>query len=165
MKETAKRPEGGKKNILRRGFTLVELVIVMALLTVVSGVIVTFSVMMSNQMGLNSTRVDFLDSAAMLRSKTITDFSKIDGKDITFFVRRDGQTVIKVYSGSAEGSMTVDAADYDGIDEIGFEIIGGEERSGLLKITVKNTAASLEQSFTVYSRTGAVFTHDINGAV
>ena len=163
MKETAKRPEGGKKNILRRGFTLVELVIVMALLTVVSGVIVTFSVMMSNQMGLNSTRVDFLDSAAMLRSKTITDFSKIDGKGIEFSVSGDGQTVT-VESGSAEGSMTVSAADYDGIDEIDFEIIGGEERSGLLKITVKNTAASLEQSFTVYSRTGAVFTQ-INGAV
>ena len=159
MKETTKRPEGGKKNILRRGFTLVELVIVMALLTVVSGVIVTFSVMMSNQMGLNSTRVDFLDSAAMLRSKTITDFSKIDGKDITFTVSGDGQTVT-VESGSDEGSMTVDAAAYDGIDEIDYEIIGGEEGSGLLKITVKNTAASLEQSFTVYSRTGAVFTRN-----
>ena len=148
-----KRDRELNKSNLRRGFTLMELVIVMALMTVVSGMIVSFSVLMSKQLGTNGTRSNYMDSVIAIKNDLTVKFSENDEKDKTFTVETENEG-IKISRQGVE-DIIITPSDYRDVDEIKFDIIEGN--TSLLKIKVINTELGAEQTFTLSSRTGASF--------
>ena len=151
------KKEMNKQKKPRRGFTLIELTIAMALLAVVSAVIVTFSVMTSNQADTNNIRSQFLNSVAELKNDLIKDFSRIDEREATFTVELNEEKTELTLKKKKEGSepITIDVTERKNIDKIEFDIIEGT--TGLLKIKVTNNTLKSTQTFTLISKTGGIF--------
>ena len=142
-----------------KGFTLAELVIVMALLAIVTVMIVSFSVLMSKQVGDNTARSSFLDSVVTLKSDLTNKLSTIDEKGATITVTVDNTAKeLTFISNKAENKFTYSFTDLKHLDEINLEIIEGADNTApLLKIIVISTELNITQTFTLPSRTAAEF--------
>lgn len=146
-----------------KGFTLAELVIVMALLAVVTVMIVSFSVLMSKQVGDNTARSSFLDSVVTLKSDLTNKLSTIDEKGATITVTVDNTAkeltfISNKADNKAENKFTYSFTDLKHVDEINLEIIEGADNTApLLKIIVISTELNITQTFTLPSRTAAEF--------
>ena len=138
------------------GFTLVELTIVMALLVLVTGIIVSFTVLTGNHISESNLRSDFLNSTATLKNDLVKDFSEIDEKETFTVTVNDEKKILTVSKKDSlpEISVEINLSNYTALDEIDFEII---EDSHLLKIKLSNNTLKWEQTFTLMSKTNATF--------
>ena len=127
------------KKLNKRGFTLVELTIVMAISAIISVMIVSFSVLISAQVKKNNLRADFLESVISLRSDLQKEFAKVDNGIIT--VSPDGKNIE-----NPEFSFSLE--DYEFIDDVTFSSSGK-----ILKVIVKNDSLNEAQSFILISKT------------
>ena len=128
------------KKLNKRGFTLVELTIVMAITAIISVMIVSFSVLISAQVRKNNLRADFLESVITLRTDLQKQFAEVDGKVIS--ISEDKKT-LKIDN----NTFPFDWAKYEYIDDFEFYAQGD-----IIKIIVFNTKLSESQSFTLLSK-------------
>lgn len=136
------------KTNARRGFTLVELVVVMAVLVVVSALVISFTMLTSDRLEYTADRADFLDSAVSLKSDLRKSFAELDGQGANTEIGvevRDNVLYI-------ENSQILSLAEYENIDS--FEI---ETNGKILKVILENTATKSKTSFILTSRTGNTF--------
>ena len=119
------------KKLNKRGFTLVELTIVMAISAIISVMIVSFAVLISAQVKKNNLRADFLESVITLR----TDLQKKFAEDNSQFDIEDPD-------------FSFDLEEYEYIDDVDFSCQGK-----ILKVVVKNESLNEEQSFVLISKT------------
>ena len=127
----------------RRGFTLVELTIVMAITAIISVMIVSFSTLISAQTRKNNLRADFLDSVITLRTDLQKEFAIID----------NGETIEKLDEGRKikikNNELAPNVSEYENIDSILFDV-----SNQIVKVTVTNAKLGESQSFILISKVG-----------
>ncbi|MBE7080423.1 MAG: prepilin-type N-terminal cleavage/methylation domain-containing protein [Clostridiales bacterium] len=129
------------KKLNKRGFTLVELTMVMAITAIISVMIVSFSTLISAQTRKNNLRADFLESVITLRTDLQKQFAEDDnGSSIS--ISADNKT-LKI--GNSDFSFPWE--EYEYIDEHEFDINGK-----IIKVTLTNKKLSESQSFTLISK-------------
>lgn len=128
-----------------RGFTLVELSIVMALVAILAVMIVSFTSLTSLRVRQATARTDFMDAVADYRAGVTDGFALIDTNTTKpFTVSVDGRE-LKI--GGEPFTLP------DGIDRVTAETNGT-----LLRVTLTNDSLSLSESFVIASHCGATFT-------
>ena len=132
----------------RRGFTLVELTIVLTVMAIISSMIVSFSVLISAQVNKNDARADFLEQTATFRTQIQQEFAKIDAANARFTVSVDNNSK-KVFFGASEYSS------FDQHTQI--ESVDVQANGNLLKIIITNNSLKETQSFLLLSHCGATF--------
>ncbi len=137
-----------RKNTLHyhRGFTLIELTIVMAITAIIATMIVSFSVLISAQVKKNNIRADFINSVASLQTDLQKEFAAIDSE--TTFIVTENDKGIKFED------TTILLESYKYIDHIEIRV---NEEKNLLKIILSNDDLGEAQSFLIYSHCGANF--------
>ena len=117
----------------RRGSTLIEMIIAMALISIVSIMIVSFSAMTHSFAGDEQSKHSFIDECAEIR-RDISDFlltCDVDGKNVELFSDRgldgEGGTFYWYETPKELGGKV-----YENIDDISFKFGSGK----LLKCTV-----------------------------
>ena len=139
---------------------MLELTIVLALLTIVSTMIVSFSALVSNQVKRDNARADFISAASDCKFDLLTEFAEIDAPSDTAFVVTITGGVL-----SFDGREMLDFNKY--YPDITECRIGGSEdiekdgvkTSTLLKIILINENTDQELSFLITSRCGATFVY------
>ena len=123
----------------KRGFTLAELSVVLALIAILSVMIVTFSVFMNTIAAKNQAEYDFLADSAELKDELCIFAAENDTADSVFSVSESG--VLTVSVGGEEriarfdsGVLTLGDKEQDGLDTIGGVIFETGEK--LIKCTV-----------------------------
>ena len=167
---TKKQSKTNNKLRDRRGFTLFELIIALALLAIVSVCIVTFTTMASNQLSQVSARTAFLESAREFKSDFRTAFAEFDTLSAENFSTEnpDSENPSNVtvtpnqYQVTTDGKefklnnkplIDLNAEDYSEILTISFNI---NDTGKILKITLTSSTSNT-YTFTVTSRTGSTF--------
>ncbi len=150
-------------NNARRGFTLLELIITMAIIAIASLLIVTFTTDSSSQVSEASKKAEFYNSAVALKENLRTEFAKID-KNTTFTISYTDRKLI--FTDTENNSTTL--LDFENYEEIltvsryiysddGGENPGEASLSGkILKITFVSENSDT-YTFVLTSRTGASF--------
>ena len=132
-----------RKKLNNRGFTLIELTIVMAISAVISVMIISFTTLISAQVKKNNLRADFMQEVMDFRTDLQVSFAEIDnGNPITV-----ENNIVKI--GNNELSYL---ESYEYIDTITFDVEGK-----ILKVTVTNARLQENQSFILISKTGSAF--------
>ena len=129
-----------------RGFTLVELSVVMALLAILAVMIVSFTSLTSLRTKQATARTDCMDAFSAYRTAVTDGFAEMDKSDTFSFRVENGVLVI--------GTETF-APDADRIDGITAKT---NDNGTLLRITITNDTLSLTESFVIASHCGATFT-------
>ena len=127
------------KKLNKRGFTLIELTMVMAISAIIATMIVSFCTLISAQTKKNELRADFMQDVIDLRTDLQVAFAEIDnGGTITTTdnIPKIGDNELSFYKES-----------YAYIDEITFDVEGK-----ILKVTVSNSTLSEPQSFILISK-------------
>ena len=155
----------------KKGFTLIELTVVIAVLAIISTVIVAFSSLVSAQVTRSNARADFLKHAASLKSDLQTAFAEFDAPNTTFNVAVDNENNVISFSFNANQNgesqtqtqtQTFSFADYG---EFTFSVFVQEQDEqgasagspSLLKCVMKNQSLGVKQTFLISSRCGAAF--------
>lgn len=112
------KPHNAKQG--KSGFTLVELCVVLALLTILTTMTVSFSVLMNGFAAENKAEYEFLEDHAALKKKLCTWVAENDVTDSTFKVNEDGTLCVT----ENETERSVSFAD-------GILSLGGEQKAGL----------------------------------
>lgn len=131
----------------RRGFTLLELTIVLALVALLSALVVSFTILTSNQLGKSTSYSNFLSEAATLKSYARNSFAEIDEKSPLTVLIKDND----LYIGSKK---IIEFEDYKEIKAISFDI---DDTAKILKVTLSAEVADASTSFAITSRLGASF--------
>ena len=122
------------KKLNKRGFTLVELTIVLAISAIISVMIVSFSVLISAQVKKNNLRADFLEDVISLR----IDLKKQFAEDNAQFDIENPE-------------FSFDLGNYEHIDDIAFS---KQDSGNILKVVVANSSLNEKQSFVLICRVG-----------
>ena len=139
------------KKLNKRGFTLIELTIVMAISAIISVMIISFTTLISAQVKKNNLRADFMQSVIDFRTDLQIAFAEIDGTLLdengaplpyNFTVEEE---TIKIEDTAFEFSLSA----YEYIDEVTFDVEGK-----ILKVTVTNARLQENQSFILISKVG-----------
>lgn len=131
----------------RRGYTLVELTVVMALIVILTGMIISFTSLTSFRVKQATAATDCMDAFTEYREGVTEGFALIDAaSDTPFLVKADG-ALLKI------GDMVFTPSEH--IDSVTVETNGN---GTLLRITVLNDRLSLSESFVIASHCGATFT-------
>ena len=126
-----------------RGFTLVELSIVMGLVAILTAMIVSFTSLTSLRVRQATAAVDCMDAFAEYR-QTVTDgFALIDASG-AFTVLADG-ALLKINDKDFPPSEHIDR-------------VTVETNETLLRITLENDLLSIRESFVIASHCNATFT-------
>ena len=132
-----------------RGFTLVELSIVMALIAIIAAMIVSFTSLTSLRTRQAERRTDFMNAVSLYRTAVTNGFAEMDepndGEDPRFSC-----TV-------GDGKITIGEKDFSLPEELDRVTAEANESGTLLRITVENEALSLSESFIIASHCGATF--------
>lgn len=169
MLEIFGRKENNKsQNNSRRGFTLIELIVAMAIIAIASVLIVTFTADSSSQVEETTARAEFYSTSQTLKDILRTKFAEID-KNTTFTVLFDNgsRKLIFIDQNDTENTelIILDLANYQEIKSISLDIYtqtNGEttDLSGkILKITLTSELENTDYTFVLTSRTGAVFSN------
>ncbi|MBO5737315.1 MAG: type II secretion system protein [Clostridia bacterium] len=127
------------KKLNKRGFTLIELTMVMAISAIIATMIVSFCTLISAQTKKNELRADFMQDVIDLRTDLQVAFAEIDnGGEIT-----TDDNIPKI----GDNKLSFDKESYAYIDEITFTAQGK-----ILKVTVSNSTLSEPQSFILISK-------------
>lgn len=89
--KTVEKPDKVKNN--KRGFTLVELTIVLGILVIVMGITVSFSVLMKGVAADNREEFEFLEQNVELKEAICAWVAENDVKGSTFIAKGDALTV------------------------------------------------------------------------
>ena len=127
-----------KTKYSKRGFTLVELTIVMALVVIVSAITVSFSVMMKDLTADNRDEYQFMEQHDTLKEEISNWVAENDLKGSTFKVSADKTITVTLadgtvktlrfsngalyYSDSEQNKNVILAKELDEIDDISFSI-------------------------------------------
>ena len=131
------------KKLNTRGFTIVELTMVMAIASIIAVMIVSFSVLISAQVKKNNLRADFMQATVDFRNDLQKEWGKIDnGGSIEI---KENNTTVKIDN----NELSYDLTKYEYINEITFEAQGD-----ILKVIVTNTQLEESQSFILISKVG-----------
>ena len=129
----------------RRGYTLVELTVVMALIVILTGMIISFTSLTSFRVKQATAATDCMDAFTEYREGVTEGFALIDAASDTPF------SVVAVGALLTIGDMDFTPSEH--IDSVTVETNGT-----LLRITVLNDRLSLSESFVIASHCGATFT-------
>ena len=136
------------KKLNKRGFTLIELTMVMAISAIITTMIISFSTLISAQTKKNELRADFMQDVIDFRTDLQIAFAEIDnGGPYNFTV--EGET-IKIENTAFEFSLSA----YEYIDEVSFSV---SDEGEILKVLLTNTTLTEEQSFVLISKTENTF--------
>ena len=145
------------KKLNKRGFTLIELTIVIAIMAIIAVMIVSFTTLISAQVNKNNLRADFMEQALTLRTDLQVEFAEIDGNlqdengnkvsEYLFTVNTADKTL-----NIENTSFSFSWNDYEYIDEVNVSSNGN-----VVKIILINKALSETQSFVLTSKTGGKF--------
>ena len=156
----------------RRGFTLVELTIVLTVMAIISSMIVSFSVLISAQVNKNDARADFLEQTATFRTQIQQEFATIDAANTKFEVSVDENSVnfkevsfeedtqiesVAVQPNDNLLKIEVSFEQHTQIESVAVEVHPNEPNSNLLKITIISESLKERQSFLLFSHCGATF--------
>ena len=147
------------KKLNKRGFTLIELTIVMAITAIISVMIVSFTTLISAQVNKNDLRADFMEQVLTLRTDLQTEFAKVDGTIVTDnegnpIPYRFTVDVVEKTLNIENTSFTFTWNDYEYIDSIE---LSASENGEILKVILTNSSLSESQSFVLISKTGGLF--------
>jgi prepilin-type N-terminal cleavage/methylation domain-containing protein len=131
-----------RKKLNKRGFTLVELTVVMAITAIISVMIVTTATLISAQVKKNGLRADFMQSVVDFRSDLQIQFAEVDGTSPTFTVTEDNKSI-------QFENTTISLDSYEYIDRIEIKTQGE-----ILKVTLTNARLEESQSFVLISKVG-----------
>ena len=132
------------KKLNKRGFTLIELTMVMAISAIITTMIISFSTLISAQTKKNELRADFMQDVMDFRTDLQIAFAEIDiGGEITI-----ADNIPKI----DDNELSFDKESYAYIDEIRFDVSGD-----ILRVIVSNSTLSEEQSFVLISKTENTF--------
>ena len=151
MSERSRGARTCRNSVRRRGSTLVELCVVVAVLAIVSVMTVTFSVFTSNYVKKTQHQYSFMEEVATLKDEMTAWIYSVDEAGIKISVNdgrilaSDGRTV--VFDDDVQ-KVTLDGARGIGtgaVDELKFESFG----NGLIKCTVRGSrgGSEMEQVF------------------
>ena len=142
----------------KKGFTLIELTVVIAVLAIISTVIVAFSSLVSAQVTRSNARADFLKHAASLKTDLQTAFAEVDAPETTFFVAVDNENNVISFQQDENGeAQTFSFADYGEFEfSVFVQDLGAGSRS-LLKCVMQNQSLGAKQTFLISSRCGSNF--------
>ena len=126
----------------RRGYTLVELTVVMALIVILTGMIISFTSLTSFRVKQATAATDCMDAFTEYREGVTEGFALID-EARKFEFSTDGALL-------TIGGKTFTPSEH--IDSVTVETNGT-----LLRITVLNDRLSLSESFVIASHCGATF--------
>jgi len=141
-----------RKKWQKKGFTLIELTVVIAVLAIISTVIVAFSSLISAQVTRNNARADFLKHAADFKTELQEQFALFD-RSATFTVVVDNENNVLQFSQTESGETHTFSFSTYGEMELRVLTSGS-----LLKCELKNSALQVTQTFVISSRCGAIFT-------
>ena len=139
--KTVEKPDKVKNN--KRGFTLVELTIVMAILAIVTGITVSFSVLMKDVTADNRDEYEFLEQNTELKDAICAWVAENDVEGSKFTANGDTLTVTfensekkmtlrlsngrLYYSDYEQQKNIVLGTDLDEIDQMIFSVKGGQK--------------------------------------
>ena len=127
------------KKLNKRGFTLIELTMVMAISVIISAMIISFCTLISAQTKKNELRADFMQNVTDLRTDLQIAFAEVDdGGEITV-----DNNIPKIDNN--ELSFNLDSYEY--IDKITFTPHGD-----ILKVVAYNETLDETQSFVLISK-------------
>lgn len=135
----------------KRGFTLVELSVVLALVAIITAMIVSFSIMMNNFFETAQAEYDFLEDSNTLKNQIIKKISEYDNSENTISVQNKK---LQVKSEDSEDSKNIDLSDLIG-DNFKVEFAAGE--NNLIRCTViSKNSNSHSTSFVIALRSAQV---------
>ena len=128
----------------RRGYTLVELTVVMALIVILTGMIISFTSLTSFRVKQATAATDCMDAFTEYREGVTEGFALIDAYR-EFEVEADGAL------------LTIGDMDFTPSEHIDSVTVETNGNGTLLRITVLNDRLSLSESFVIASHCGATF--------
>ena len=140
-----------RKTKTNRGFTLMELTIVMALVAIIAVMIASFTSLTSLRTKQAGQRTEFMDAVTAYRTRVTDGFAAMDKPQSEGFF----------YAANADG-LTIGAEDFPLPDEI--DRVTADTNGTLLRITVTNEALSQETAcLLIYFFTeGCILTTEIS---
>ena len=127
------------KKLNKRGFTLIELTMVMAISAIISAMIISFCTLISAQTKKNELRADFMQNVTDLRTDLQIAFAEVDdGGEITV-----DNNIPKIDN----NELSFNSDSYEYIDEITFTPQGD-----ILKVVAYNETLDETQSFVLISK-------------
>jgi len=145
----------------KKGSTLLELTIVLALLTIVSTLIVSFSTLVSNQVKRDKARADFISAASSCKFALQTQFAEIDNDTIDVFTVAGEDNTKLLFKNGEERLLTFDFDTYPEFHSESVDIhIGIGAEGKLLRIELENTETKQTLSFLIVSNCGATFSSE-----
>lgn len=139
----------------RRGFTLVELAVVMAVLAILSTAIIGFTTLTSHRVKDADARADFMDACTAYRLAVTRSFAEVDTSEVCFTVgtgEAEGVPVLEI------GTVKIPLPEGGTIDALTLTVQAPtEDGYRLLRIEVGSTALGLSESFVIASHCGATF--------
>ncbi len=160
----SKKPNKVKNN--KRGFTLVELAIVMGILVIVTGITVSFSVLMRDLTADNRDEYAFLEDHSEFKEELGSLIAENDVSGSEFTVKNGdlliGEKTVKFSGGTLlvinGNQVEKRVAGFDKIDSVTFEVvkttINGENK--LIKCTTQHTNEDVKISFVISLRCGEI---------
>lgn len=154
-----------KQNNSRRGFTLIELIVAIAIIAIASVLIISFTADSSSQVAETTARAEFYSASATLKDTLRTKFAEID-KNTSFTVSYDTENrkLIFIDQNDTENTENIilDLANYQEIKSISLNIYtetdGVTSLTGkILKITFTSDLENTSYTFILTSRTTADF--------
>ena len=121
LKNKAKKDHTVK--LSKRGFTLVELSVVMALVAIIVTMVVSFSVLMSGFINNNNDEYSFLEDYAALKQQLLTWVAENDTPSSQFMVGLLGNLIVKENEDQkevsfSEGVLSLDTKQISNLDTI-----------------------------------------------
>ena len=139
------------KKLNKRGFTLIELTMVMAISAIISAMIISFCTLISAQTKKNELRADFMQNVTDLRTDLQIAFAEVDGTVTEYHFTVD---VVEKNLNIENTSFFFKWNDYEYIDSIE---LSARENGEILKVLLTNSSLSESQSFVLISKTGGIF--------
>lgn len=144
------------------GFTLVELIIVLALMAILTTMFISFSALMSGFTAENKAEYEFLEDHDALKEVLSAWVAENDAPDSVFSVAEDGTLTVTVNGvekivSFADGVLFLGEAQKDGYDAIDGVTFSANEK--LIKCVIHRVGKNgkqTERSFVLFLRSGTI---------
>lgn len=172
VNKTVEKPNKVKNN--KRGFTLVELAIVMGILVIVTGITVSFSVLMRDLTADNRDEYAFLEDHSEFKEEFGSLIAENDVSGSEFTVKNGdlliGEKTVKFSGGTLlvinGNQVEKRVAGFDKIDSVTFKVVEGKNENKLIKCTTQHTnedGVPVKISFVISLRCGEILTTEGGG--